>query len=156
MNNFFLLFLLILGLIVVLNAVLVLYLVNLKKRFDLLFEDKKTKNLKEIFLNQVEKIKKHELEFKELTEKIKKLEKTSEISFQKIGIIRFNPFNDIGGNQSFAIALLDSQNNGFVISSLFIKEGSRIYAKTIKNGKSDHPLSKEEKKALERATTAKF
>ena len=57
----------------------------------------------------------------------------------------------MGGNQSFIIALLDGKNNGFVISSLFVKEGSRVYTKEIKAGKSDYKLSKEELEAIERA-----
>ena len=54
----------------------------------------------------------------------------------------------MGGNQSFVIALLDDKNNGFVISSLFIKEGNRVYAKAVKDGKSDYLLSNEEKEAI--------
>ena len=69
--------------------------------------------------------------------------------------MRFNPFNDLGGNQSFVIALLDNENSGFVISSLFVKEGNRVYAKAIRNGKSDHLLFDEEKEAIERAIRSK-
>jgi len=61
----------------------------------------------------------------------------------------------MGGNQSFVIALLDDKNNGFVISSLFIKEGNRVYAKAVKDGKSDHLLSDEEKEAINRAMGTK-
>ncbi|MCX6722418.1 MAG: DUF4446 family protein [Candidatus Staskawiczbacteria bacterium] len=74
---------------------------------------------------------------------------------QKTGIVRFNPFNEMGGNQSFVIALLDDKNNGFVISSLFSKEGNRVYAKTVKAGKSDHMLSSEEVEALNMAINSK-
>ena len=83
--------------------------------------------------------------------KIKNLEGICEKTIQKTGLVRFNPFNDMGGNQSFVIALLDDKNNGFVISSLFVKEGNRVYAKAIKAGKSDHALSNEEKEAIEKA-----
>jgi hypothetical protein len=61
----------------------------------------------------------------------------------------------MGGNQSFVIALLDDKNNGFVISSLFVKEGNRVYAKAIREGKSDYLLSKEEVEAINRAVNAK-
>ena len=83
--------------------------------------------------------------------KIKILENLSRLAIQKTGVVRFNPFNEMGGNQSFVIALLDDRNNGFVISSLFIKEGNRVYAKAIKNGKSTHVLSNEEKEAIQKA-----
>ena len=73
----------------------------------------------------------------------------------KIGVVRFNPFNDMGGNQSFIIAMLDNKNNGFVISSLFVKDGNRVYTKTVKQGKSDYVLSKEEIEAINRAINSK-
>jgi hypothetical protein len=57
----------------------------------------------------------------------------------------------MGGNQSFVLAMLDNNNNGFIISSIFSEEGSRIYTKTIKKGKSDFSLSKEEIEAIEKA-----
>jgi len=87
--------------------------------------------------------------------KIDNLENILSKTIQKTGIVRFNPFSDIGGNQSFAIALLDEKNNGFVISSLFVKEGNRVYAKAVKDGKSEHSLSNEEIEAIDRAISSK-
>ena len=94
-------------------------------------------------------------DYKEVFSKIKKLEEISKMTIQKTGIVRFNPFNDMGGNQSFIIALLDGKDNGFVISSLFIQEGNRVYTKEVKAGKSDHKLSKEELQAITRAINSK-
>jgi len=72
--------------------------------------------------------------------------------FQKIGLIRFNPFSDTGGNQSFVLALLDGKNDGIVISSLHSRTETRWYAKKIINGKSqEYEFSEEEKKAIEQA-----
>lgn len=68
--------------------------------------------------------------------------------FQKIGVVRFNPFGDTGGNQSFAISFLNGTDTGIVILSLHNREGTRIYVKTVKNGKSSHDLSKEELEAI--------
>ncbi len=67
----------------------------------------------------------------------------------KVGIVRFNAFDDVGGEQSFALALLDSRDNGVVISGLYGREDSRIYAKSISNGESERNLSTEEKRALD-------
>jgi len=114
-------------------------------------KNKKPENLKEVLAY----IKGLEKKVGELSETVKKLEKDNKFCFQKIGIVRYNPFSEIGGNQSFTIAMLDNQNNGFVISSLFIKEGNRVYAKAIKNGDSEHALSIEEKKAIEEALKEK-
>lgn len=67
---------------------------------------------------------------------------------QHIGIVRFNPFNDSGGDQSFAIALLDSDQNGVLISSLYARDGVRVYGKPIEGGASPYTLSEEEKRAI--------
>jgi hypothetical protein len=72
-------------------------------------------------------------------------------SIQKVGVVRFNPFSDVGGNQSFVIALLDSKNSGLVISSLHGREGTRVYAKPVSAGKSEHHLSTEEIQAIKKA-----
>jgi hypothetical protein len=73
-------------------------------------------------------------------------------NLQKVGFVRFNPFAATGGDQSFSLALLDRKNNGLVLSSLHSRESTRLYAKTLKRGKSiDYELSKEEQKAIEHA-----
>lgn len=146
------------GVIFVLILVIIVFgvfLFKLTRKINILFEGKKVKNLEDVFLNHLQKNRKQEADIIDLFEKVKKLENISEKTFQKIGVVRFNPFSDMGGNQSFVIALLDNQNSGFVISSLFIKEGNRVYAKSVKAGKSDYPLSIEEIEALERAINKK-
>jgi hypothetical protein len=155
MDNLIFSLLIISGLLAVLNLFLVLCLFKFKKKIGLLFEGKKVKNLEEVLLKQIQKIKEQDSDFKEAFKRIEKLENISEKTFKKIGMVRFNPFSNMGGNQSFTIALLDNQNNGFVISSLFIKEGNRVYGKAVKNGQSDHPLSEEEKEAIEKAMNPK-
>jgi len=72
---------------------------------------------------------------------------------QKIGIVRFNPFSDGGGNFSFTLALLDAQNNGVVLTSMHGREQNRIYAKQIFGNKSDAPLTEEEAEAIKIANT---
>jgi len=152
-------FLIILGIIIlalaVLNVFLIKYSYRANQKIDELLEKGKIKDFKDIFLSQKEKNDGLEKDIKDAFSKIKDLENTCERTIQKIGIVRFNPFNDMGGNQSFIIAVLDNQNNGFLISSLFRKEGSRVYTKAIKNGKSDHTLLKEETEAIEKAISSK-
>jgi hypothetical protein len=72
-------------------------------------------------------------------------------SFGRAGLVRYNPFEDTGGNQSFALALLDGRGDGFVISSLHSRTGTRIYAKAIAAGASETALSAEESAALKQA-----
>lgn len=70
----------------------------------------------------------------------------------KFAILRFNPFNDLGGDQSFVLALLDKSNSGVIITSLHSRSQTRVYAKGIKNGTSPGlSLSKEEKAAINKA-----
>jgi len=81
------------------------------------------------------------------------LEELAHRSIQKVGVIRYNPFNDTGGDQSFAIALLDSQGNGIVVSSLHSRTDTRVFAKPVQSGRSRYPLSDEEQDAINKALT---
>jgi hypothetical protein len=69
----------------------------------------------------------------------------------RVGLVRYNPFEDTGGAQSFALAILDGTGSGFVITSLHARTGTRIYAKSIAAGKAEAALSDEEADALKRA-----
>jgi len=74
----------------------------------------------------------------------------------KVAVVRFNPFKELGGNQSFAIALLDGNKSGIVISSLHTREGTRVYSKPILEGKSEkYALTEEEKNAINIASASK-
>jgi len=79
------------------------------------------------------------------------LQGLSQRSIQKVGVIRFNPFADTGGDQSFAIALLDADGNGVVLSSLHGRADTRIFAKQVQAGRSKHALSDEEQDAIRKA-----
>ena len=72
-------------------------------------------------------------------------------SFQRVGLVRYNPFEETGGNQSFALALLDAAGDGWVLSSLHARSGTRVYAKAITAGRSDATLSDEETDAVRQA-----
>jgi hypothetical protein len=69
-------------------------------------------------------------------------------SLQHIGLVRFNPFDDTGSDQSFAIAMLDDARDGVVISSLHGRSNTRVFAKPVTNGGSAHNLSDEETQAI--------
>jgi hypothetical protein len=75
-------------------------------------------------------------------------------AFQRVAVVRFNPFEDTGGNQSFAIALLDALGDGVVISSLHARGSTRIYAKSVRAGRADGAASAEEAQALRQAMEA--
>jgi DNA gyrase/topoisomerase IV subunit A len=94
------------------------------------------------------KIERLEKEVEEINKSLKEVKEKNKKSLQKIGITRFNPFGEIGGDQSFSIAILDENNDGFVITSHYGRESNRVYAKPIKAGKSEYVLSKEEGQAI--------
>ena len=71
--------------------------------------------------------------------------------FQKIGIVKYDALNQMGGQLSYALALLDEEDNGYIINSVHGNEGCYSYTKVIKNGRSDIELGTEERKALESA-----
>ena len=70
---------------------------------------------------------------------------------QKIGIVRYSAFKDTGSDLSFAVALLDENNNGVVFNGIYSREMSNIYAKPVENGNSKYTLSNEETEAIEKA-----
>ena len=82
------------------------------------------------------------------------LEHRTLTSLQHIGLVRFNPFEDTGSDQSFAIALLDGERDGIVISSLHGRANTRVFAKPVHGGSSPHALSTEEEQAIRIAVSS--
>jgi hypothetical protein len=87
----------------------------------------------------------------ELTERLAVLEIAARHHFSRQALIRFNPFPDTGGNQSFAWALLDESDDGVIVSSLHSRTGTRMYAKAVTGGRADTSLSTEEQDAIDEA-----
>jgi len=91
-----------------------------------------------------------------LKQSLSDIELDSHSHLQRVGIVRFNPFSDTGGSQSFTIALLDKEDNGVVMTSLYARTGNRWYIKNIHNAKAmDVELSREEKAAIQEAAEGK-
>lgn len=145
--------------IIILLVLIIIALVKIRKinkKGDVFFSGKDGKDLEKFILEQSESIKNLDKDVQELFEASNKIYKLAFRGIHKVGVVRFNPFKDIGGNQSFSIALLDGKNSGLIISSLHTREGTRIYSKPITEGTSkDHTLTEEEKKAVELATPLK-
>ncbi|OGD62505.1 hypothetical protein A2160_00310 [Candidatus Beckwithbacteria bacterium RBG_13_42_9] len=92
----------------------------------------------------------------ELKEKLARIEQDGFSHLQRIGFLRFNPFADTGGDQSFILAFLDEKNNGIVFSSMHGRGTTRLYAKQVVQGKGkDFELSDEEKKVIQQARKLK-
>jgi hypothetical protein len=73
---------------------------------------------------------------------------------QKVGMVRYDAFEEVGGAQSFSLALVDAERSGVVISSVYSRSDVRVYAKAIKHGQPSHPLTAEEQQALAQAEGA--
>ncbi|HLA16874.1 MAG TPA: DUF4446 family protein [Candidatus Limnocylindrales bacterium] len=82
-----------------------------------------------------------------------RLEDESLRALSRLGLVRYNPFEDTGGNQSFVVAALDARGDGFLLTSLHTRNGTRIYAKGVRGGQPDSSLSDEETEALRLART---
>lgn len=124
-----------------------------ERRLRALFGKDRAKTLEGTVAEHAEKIATLENNSEDLSKTLEALGNEFFYAVQRVGIVRFNPFANTGGDQSFAVALLDRNDNGIVISSLYSNERQLVYAKPIENGKSTYNLTKEEKEALSRAHT---
>lgn len=113
-----------------------------------------TKSLAAILSEMLHLIDAHKKDIEIVQRRCDTIEKESLLSLQKIGLLRFNPFKDTGGEQSFILSLLNGTNTGIVISALYSRSGTRWYAKKVVEGKGiEVELSDEEKKALKETVT---
>lgn len=125
--------------------------ISLRKRLEYLFGKNKKESIEIILNKYVKGIKKYYDDVEELKSFSEKLFKMASLSLQKTGLVRYNPFGDVGGDQSFSAALLNFKNSGVIITSLYSRDGTRVYSKEVKDGKSANHLSDEEKEALGKA-----
>ena len=121
---------------------------RLGRRLDALTRGQDGKDLATVLDAHLDKVFAVSGEVDELTVRTAVAEANLRRSFQRIGLVRFNPFEDTGGNQSFALALLDANGDGLVLSSLHSRTGTRVYAKAISGGRSETALSDEESEAV--------
>jgi len=133
---------------VVLGAV---WVVITEKRLKRFFLGKKAKDLEDTIIALEDNIKKLNIAKENIEKDISKINAKLKKSIRGLETIRFNPFPDQGSNQSFAIGMLNEEGDGLVMSSLYSRERMSVFAKPIKNGKSEYELSAEEKEALKKA-----
>ena len=135
-------------LLFLLEGAMIFFIWQTNKRITQFFNGKDGKSIEKVLEYEMRRMKKTEDDIKKITQDVMWIEGISRKSVHKVGVVRFNPFKDIGGNQSFSIALLDSEDNGVVVSALHAPEGTRMYAKPIKRGESKYQLTTEEQEAL--------
>jgi hypothetical protein len=145
----------VLGAVVIVLLAAVLVLVRrtrrLARRLDGLTRDGDGRSLEGILDAHLDKVFTVARELDDLAARSAVLEASQRLALQRVGLVRFNPFEDTGGNQSFALALLDAHGDGLVISSLHARTGTRVYGKVIQGGSADVTLSDEESAALQQA-----
>ncbi len=128
---------------------------SLKKKYKKFMGDTDAKALEEKIEERLEQL--NDLVESHYTnkEKIEKLESHMNVTFQKIGLVKYDAFNEMGGKLSFSLALLNEKDDGFVINAMHSREGCYTYIKEIIAGKSVIVLASEEKEALEMALNYK-
>ncbi len=146
--------------IMILLALIIFISINVKlaklnKRYRTMMKGMEGVNVEQMLLAHIEEVKQGQLKIDSLIKDCERLDSISKKCIQKYGIIRFNAFDDMGSDLSFAIALLDYQNNGIVISSIYSRSDSHTYAKPIISGESSYFLTEEEKQALRQAIEKK-
>lgn len=125
------------------------YLYKTVLHYRKLVGETRKENLESVLEVILGNIKNQKDEINEIKRKLQQMDFKSVNYVQKVGMLRFNPFEDTGGDQSFVLALLDGKDNGIVLTSLHGRGVTRWYAKNVKEGKgTDHKLSEEEEKAI--------
>ena len=145
------------GMAAVLLILLILIIValcklkKLNRKFDRFMRGKDAESLEDTILSCIEKNGQIDQMNQLLREDIIGLRKNQRITYQKMGMVKYNAFREMSGDLSYALALLDQEENGFIINSVYAKEGGYSYIKEIIKGESSILLSEEEKAALEKA-----
>lgn len=124
---------------------------KLFRAYDRFMRGKAAEDLEEVIYNIEDQIKELKAEDRANKDAIRVLNKNFRASYQKFGVVKYNAFKGMGGNLSFASALLDYTNTGFILNSVHSREGCYVYIKTVDCGQTEVVLGAEEREALEKA-----
>ena len=154
-DNFLLILSILVGILIVGFIILIISNIKLKNRYNKFMKKiGSSENIEEDLENYMYRVERVEKQNAEITTYCKNLDEELSKCIQKVGIVRYNAFKDTGSDLSFAVAMLDEKNNGIVFNGIYSREMSNIYAKPIKNGKSEYTLSEEEVEAINRAVSS--
>lgn len=132
-------------------SILTFLITKQRNFFKDLFPKDNSRDIRNKFKEVLDAISGFEKNIQILENRLTGFKKESLANIQKLAVLKYNPYNDTGGDQSFSLALLDGKLDGIVFTSLHSRAGTRIYLKTIKSGKSELELSKEEAQVLSKA-----
>ena len=113
------------------------------------------KSIEEDLENYMYRVERVEKQHGEIMNNINTISKDLEKCVKKIGIVRYNAFDDVGSDLSFTLAMLDEANDGIVLNGIYSRDTSNIFAKPVEKGKSKYTLSEEEKQAINKAIESK-
>ena len=120
-------------------------------RWRQLLEGQSGESLENLLLGQLRDRRKLEDQIDDIERRLRKLEDALPVSKRHLGLVRYDAFSDVGGNQSFALALYDDHGNGAVLNSIIGRAECRVYCKPLVNGRSERDLSQEEQRAIREA-----
>ncbi|MCR5559055.1 MAG: DUF4446 family protein [Schwartzia sp.] len=125
---------------------------GLKKRYNKMMSGEETgASFEKMMLDHIDQVRVVSEKIEKLNEKNKELDALLQLAITNVGVVRFRAFEDMGSDLSYAVALLDSNHDGVILSSIFDREDSRSYVKPIEKGKSSYTLTKEEEEAMRKA-----
>lgn len=145
------------GMVVIILILMILVIVQIvntskmKKKYSKFMQGKDAKSLEMDIIGLYEDNKFIKASAEKNKKDIRTLYKKLESAFQKVGIVKYDAFNQMGGKLSFSLALLDENDNGFILNSVHSTDGCYSYTKEIENGQSSISLGEEEKQALDMA-----
>jgi hypothetical protein len=135
--------------LLVLCVVLLIKTIKLQKRVDNFFGSGDDKhNIEKKLMHCLATVSAVDAKYDSVLDAIAYIERNLEICIQKVGIVRYNPFDNMGGDLCFALALLNKKNEGVVVNGIYGRDSSYTYGKAVSELKSKYPLSEEEKEAI--------
>ena len=138
-------------LVLILSIIALIKVRKLRRRYEAFMKGKDAASLEDTLLSGIGLTEQVAQKNRQIEEDIIALHKNQKITFQKMGMVKYNAFREMSGDLSYALVLLDQNDDGFVINSVYTKEGGYSYIKEIKDGKCSIELSEDENTALERA-----
>ena len=138
-------------LLLIATIICILQTNRLYRRYDYFMRGKDAESLEETIFKQMDEIRELKSQDRANKDAIRTLTKNVKGSYQKFGMVKYNAFKGMGGNLSFAFAMLDLNNTGFVLNSVHSREGCYLYIKSVEKGETEVILGNEEKEALEQA-----
>lgn len=137
--------------IIVLHIICLLKVKKIKKAYDRFMSGKDMESMEEILWKQFDRIEVLEEADREKRRELNDLQRIVQSAYQKAGLVKYDAFREMSGKLSYALALLDQNDNGIIVTSMYSREGCFSYAKEIVMGESSINLSEEEKEALKKA-----